>query len=120
MKMSEEIKGLVEKAVFIPLVTQGKEGPHLVVMGKGFVMDDETISFFGWRQSNTSQNIKNNRGIQIALVSEKKNSGFRLAGSAHIETEGKIYDFLKERFPAQLGNLSFATVMKVEKVEPLL
>ncbi len=120
MKMNQEIKDLVEKMPFIPLVTQGKEGPHLVVMGKGFVMDDETIAFFGWRQSKTSENIKNNRVIQIALVSEKKTSGFRLAGPAHIETEGKIHDFLKERFPKQLGNLSFATVMKVEKVEPLL
>ncbi len=120
MRMSEEIKELLEKMPFIPIVSQGKEGPHLVVMGKGFAMDDETIAFFGWRQSKTSENIRNNGVLQIALVSEKKNSGFRLAGSARIETDGKIYDYLKERFPKQLGNLGFATVMKIEKVEPLL
>lgn len=120
MKMNEEIKDLIQKMPFIPLVTQGKEEPHLVVMGKGFVIDDETLAFFGWRQSRTSENIKKNGLIQIALVSEKKNTGFRLAGSGRIETQGKIFDFLKKNFPEQLGPLSFATVMKVEKVESLL
>ncbi len=120
MRMSEEIKELLERMPFIPLVTQGKEGPHLVVMGKGFAVDDETIAFFGWRQSKTSENIRNNGILQIALVSEKKNSGFRLAGSGHTETEGRIYGYLKERFPKQLGILGFVTVMKVEKAEPLL
>lgn len=120
MRMSEEIKDLLEKMPFIPLVSQGKEGTHLIVMGKGFAMEDETITFFGWRQSKTSENIKNNGVLQIALVSEKKNSGFRLTGSSRIETDGKIFDYLKERFPKALGNLGFATVMKVKRVEPLL
>lgn len=120
MKMSEEVKALLQKAPFIPLVSRGDDGPHLIVVGKGFVVDDETIAFFGWRQGKTSGNIRSNGAIQIALVSEQKNSGYRLSGTGHIETEGKIYDGLKEKFPGQLGRLSFATVMKVERVESLL
>ena len=120
MKMSEEVKDLLQKAAFIPLVSQGEDGPHLIVVGKGFAVDDETIAFFGWRQGKTSENIRKNGVIQIAIVSEQKNSGYRLAGTGRIETEGKIYDSLKEKFPGKLGRLSFATVMKVEKVESLL
>ncbi len=54
MRMSEEIKNLLKKMPFIPLVTQGKEGPHLVVMGKGFAMDDETVAFF-WLEAEQNQ-----------------------------------------------------------------
>ncbi len=120
MKMSEEVKDLLQKMPFIPLVSLGKDGPHLIVVGKGFEVDDETIAFFGWRQGKTSENIRKNGVIQIALVSEQKNSGYRLAGTGRIETQGKIYDSLKGKFPGQLGRLSFATVMKIEKVESLL
>lgn len=120
MKMTEEIRNMIQKMPFIPLATQGKEGPHLIVVGKGFAIDDETVAFFGWRQGKTSENIRNNGIVQIVLVSEEKNRGFRLAGKGHIETEGKIYDSLRVNFPGQLGRLSFVTVMKVERVEPLL
>ena len=81
---------------------------------------DETLAFFGWRQGTTSKNIANNGKIQIALVSEKGNSGYRLSGTAHIERQGAISEKLREVFPNQLGNLQFVTVMKVEQIDSLL
>ena len=118
MKMSGEVKELFEKMPFYPLATMGKEGPHLIVLGKGFVIDDETLAFFGWRQSITSENIEENSVMQIVVV--EKGKGFRIEGKGKIERDGEIFDDLKKKFPEQLGALSFATVMKVEKVESLL
>ena len=118
--MSEEIRNMIQKMPFIPLATQGKEGPHLIVVGKGFVVDDETVAFFGWRQGKTSENIRNNGTIQIVVVSDEKNRGFRLEGKGRIETEGETYGRLKDSFPGQLGKLGFVTVMEVERVESLL
>ena len=120
MKMSEEIKGMLEKMPFIPLASAGNSEPHLIVVGKGFVIDDETLAFFGWRQGVTSNNIGSNGYIQIVVVSEARDKGYRLAGRGHIEKEGAISDRLREFFPKQLGKLNFVTVMKVERIESLL
>ncbi len=120
MKISNEVKELFQNMPFYPLATLGKDGPHLIVLGQGFVIDDETLAFFGWRQSRTSQNIEENGIMRIVVVAEEKNQGFRLEGKGRIESDGEIYENLKGKFPEQLGELSFATVMKVEKVESLL
>lgn len=120
MKMNQEVKDLLQKMPFIPLVTHGKEGPHMIVVGKGFIIDDEIIAFFGWRQGKTSENIRNNGIIQIVVVSEARDKGFRIRGKGHIEKDGEIYNRLAEQFPARLGKLGFVTIMKVEAVESLL
>lgn len=120
MKMSDEVKEMLGKMTYVPLVTMEEKGPHLIVVGKAIVIDDETVAFFGWRQGVTSRNIEKNGIIQIAVVSEKRDNGYRLAGKGHIEKEGAISDRLREVFPKQLGKLNFVTVMKVERIEPLL
>jgi predicted pyridoxine 5'-phosphate oxidase superfamily flavin-nucleotide-binding protein len=120
MKMSNEVKVMLEKMPFVPLVTMENNGPHLIVVGKGIVIDDETVAFFGWRQGVTSRNIENNGIIQIVVVSEARDKGYRITGKGRIEKEGVISDRLREIFPKKLGKLNFVTVMKVERIEPLL
>jgi predicted pyridoxine 5'-phosphate oxidase superfamily flavin-nucleotide-binding protein len=120
MKMNDEVKVMLEKMPFIPIASMGNSEPHLIVVGTGFVVDDETLAFFGWRQGTTSKNIENNGVLQIVVVSEKNDKGYRLAGTGRIEKEGAISDRLRELFPKQLGKLNFVTVMKVERIEPLL
>ena len=90
---------------FVPLVTSGNDGPHLIVVGKGIVIDDDTVAFFGWRQGVTSRNIENNGIIQIVVVSETRDKGYRIVGRGHIEKEGAISDRLRGIFPKQLGTL---------------
>ncbi len=84
MKISNEVKELFQKMPFVPLATRGKEGPHLIVLGQGFIIDDETLAFFGWRQSRTSGNIEENGVMQIIVVSKQKNKGFRIEGNGRI------------------------------------
>lgn len=43
MKMSTEVKAMLEKMPFVPLVTMENNGPHLIVVGKGIVIDDDTV-----------------------------------------------------------------------------
>jgi len=120
MKMSNEVKEMLGKMPFVPLVTVENNVPHLIVVGKAILIDDETVAFFGWRQDVTSRNIEKNGIMQIAVVSEKRDKGYRLAGKGHTEKEGAITDRLREVFPKQLGTLHFVTVMKVEQIESLL
>jgi predicted pyridoxine 5'-phosphate oxidase superfamily flavin-nucleotide-binding protein len=120
MNMSNEVKEMLGKMPFVPLVTSGNEGPHLIVVGKGIVIDDDTVAFFGWRQGATSRNIENNGIIQIVVVSEARDKGYRLAGRGHIEKEGAISNRLRGIFPKQLGKLNFVTIMKVKSIESLL
>ena len=120
MKMSNEVKEMLGKMPFVPLVTVENNVPHLIVVGKAIVIDDETVAFFGWRQGVTSRNIVKNGIIQIVAISEARDKGYRLAGKGHIEKEGTISDRLREIFPKQLGKLNFVTVLKVELIESLL
>ena len=120
MNMSNEVKEMLGKMPFVPIATLESNGPHLIVVSKAIVIDDETIAFFGWRQGVTSRNIEKNGIIQIAVVSEARDKGYRLVGKGHIEREGAISDRLREIFPKQLGKLNFVTVMKVERIESLL
>ena len=120
MKMSDEVKEMLGKMPFVPVATTNNNEPHLIVLGKAILIDDETVAFFGWRQGVTARNIEKNGIMQIAVVSEKRDKGYRLAGKGHIEKEGAISDRLREVFPKQLGKLNFVTVMKVERIESLL
>lgn len=95
---------------FVPLVTTENEGPHLIVVGKGIVIDDDTIVF----SVATSRNIENNGISQIVVVSETRDMGYRLAATGHIEKEGAISDRLRGISSKQLGRLNFVTVMKME------
>ena len=92
MNMSNEVKEMLGKMPFVPIATLESNGPHLIVVSKAIVIDDETIAFFGWRQGVTSRNLEKNGIIQIAVVSEARNKGYRLAGKGHIEKEGAISD----------------------------
>ena len=105
MKMNDEVKGMLGEMPFIPIASMGNSEPHLIVVGKGFVVDDETLAFFGWRQGTTSKNIENNGVLQIVVVSEKKDKGYRLAGTGRIEKEGAISDRCGSSFRSSLANL---------------
>lgn len=124
MKMSEEVMELIQKMPYIPLATQGKEGPHLIVVDKGFVINANTVAFFGWKHGRTSENIRNTGAIQIVVVSEDKKKGIRVKGKANIEEGGEAYAKLAEQFQSQLdkqlGRFSFVIIMKVQGVESLL
>ncbi|MFZ0450942.1 MAG: ferredoxin [Desulfatiglandaceae bacterium] len=56
----------------------------------------------------------------VRRAAGEKNKGFRIEGKGKIEGDGEIFDELKKKFPEQLGELKFATVMKIVNVESLL
>lgn len=102
MIITEEIKDLVAKAPFIPLVTVSPEGEaHVIVVGKGEMEKEDTLSFGIYKMEKTQQNIQANGKMQAVVATmEGGPKGFRLAGKACIKDKLVLF--------------------KVETAEPLL
>ncbi|MEL7564248.1 MAG: pyridoxamine 5'-phosphate oxidase family protein [Dehalobacterium sp.] len=102
MIITDEIKDLVVKAPFIPLVTVSPQGePHIIVVGKGEIGEEDTLSFGIYKMEKTQQNIRANEKMQVVIATmEGGPKGFRLTGKACI----------KDKF----------VLFKAETAEPLL
>ena len=88
MVFTEEIKDVVSKAPFVPLVTVSAQGePHLIVVGKvAEIREGDVLAFGIYKMEVTQQNIKNNGKMQVLIATmEGGPKGFRLEGTASIE-----------------------------------
>lgn len=87
MIITDEIKNLVAKAPFIPLVTVSPQGePHIIVVGKGEIGEGDTLSFGIYKMEKTQQNINANEKMQVVIATmEGGPKGFRLTGKACIK-----------------------------------
>ena len=88
MVLTEEIKDVVSKAPFVPLVTVSAQGePHLIVVGKvAEIREGDVLGFGIYKMDVTQQNIKNNGKMQVLIATmEGGPKGFRLTGTARIE-----------------------------------
>jgi predicted pyridoxine 5'-phosphate oxidase superfamily flavin-nucleotide-binding protein len=86
--LTEEIKDVVSKAPFVPLVTVSAQGePHLIVVGKVAEIREGDVLCFGiYKMEVTQQNIKSNGKMQVLIATmEGGPKGFRLEGTASIE-----------------------------------
>ena len=103
MVLNEEIKDVISKAPFIPLVTVSAQGePHLIVVGKVAETREGDVLCFGIHKMEvTQQNIKNNGKMQVLIATmEGGPKGFRLEGTASIV--GKLVLFKAEKAEALL------------------
>ena len=103
MVLAEEIKDVISKAPFIPLVTVSAQGePHLIVVGKVAEIREGDVLCFGiYKMEVSQQNIKNNGKMQVLIATKEGGpKGFRLEGTASIE--GKMVLFKAERAEALL------------------
>jgi predicted pyridoxine 5'-phosphate oxidase superfamily flavin-nucleotide-binding protein len=103
MVLTEEIKDVISKAPFVPLVTVSAKGePHLIVVGKvAEIRDGDVLAFGIYKMEITRQNIENNGKMQVLIATmEGGPKGFRLTGTASIE--GKLVLFKAEKAEALL------------------
>jgi predicted pyridoxine 5'-phosphate oxidase superfamily flavin-nucleotide-binding protein len=103
MVITEEIKDLVTKAPFIPIVTVSPEGePHAIVVGKvAEVREGDVLAFGIYKMEVTQQNIKHNGKMQVIISTmDGGPKGFRLTGKACVE--GKLVLFKAEKAEALL------------------
>jgi predicted pyridoxine 5'-phosphate oxidase superfamily flavin-nucleotide-binding protein len=86
--LTEEIKDVISKAPFVPLVTVSAKGePHLIVVGKvAEIREGGVLVFDIYKMDVTLQNIKDNGKMQVLIATmEGGPKGFRLTGTASIE-----------------------------------
>ena len=109
------------------IVTAGTDGPHVVATWGAFVADLDVddgktllIPAGGYKQ--TEQNLQADARITLVVGSKQapgKNgmgTGYRLSGTTRMETEGTLFERVKEQFGWARGTL----VVTVEKAEQLL
>lgn len=100
-------------------VTNGPSGPHLVATWQSYleVLDDARLAFpaapTGYHA--TEANLKAGSGCQMVVGSKGDGQGFRLGGTAELQTDTAIHRQLRERFPWCRAAVVF-TVAKVEKI----
>ncbi len=103
MVITEEIKDVISKAPFVPLVTVSEKGePHLIVVGKvAEIREGDVLAFGIYKMEVTQQNIKENGKMQVLIATmEGGPKGFRLIGRASIED--KLVLFKAEKAEALL------------------
>lgn len=103
MVITEEIKDMVSKAPFIPIVTVSAQGdPHLIVVGKVAEIREGNVLVFGiYKMDITQQNIRSNGRMQVIIATTDGGPrGFRLTGKACIEE--KLVLFKAEKAEALL------------------
>lgn len=102
--------------------TTGPEGPHLVATWQSYLdlLDDHTLAFPAGGYNRTEANLRFGSTLQMVIGSKGQvpgpGVGFRLTGTAVLETDTPIHDRLKVRFPWCRA----AVVMTVTRVERIL
>ena len=93
MIITDEVRTVFTKSPFISIATISPEGePHMIVVGKGEVMDGDVLSFGIYKMEKTQQNIKNNDTMQVvAATTEGGPKGFRLTGKASIKDSSVLF-----------------------------
>ena len=91
MVFTDDIKAAVAKTAFIPILTFSEAGEaHLIVVGKGEPVAEDTLSFGIYKMETTQKNIASTGKAQVVLVDmENGPKGFRLTGKACVEG-GKV------------------------------
>lgn len=101
-------------------LTNGTEGPHLVATWQSYIqiVDRETLIFPAGGYRETERNLQNDSGLQMVIGSrvDGRGLGFRLRGTATIESGTDLHQRLQHKFPWCRA----AVVFRVSSVEQIL
>ncbi len=124
--LPEVLKSVIEHAEIVTIATCGADGPHLVATWAEYLRALEsggmtlTAPAGGYRM--TEKNLQNNARVQVLVGSkgvEGKHgmgTGYRLSGTASIQTSGEHAERARQKYPWARG----ALVIEVETAEQLL
>jgi general stress protein 26 len=96
MAITEDVKGIIEGAAVITLVTVNADGtPHPIIAGKGEV-DGSKVIFGIYKMVVTQENLKrNNKAWVVAGTKDQKPRGCRLTGTAVAQEKKLIFTVSK-------------------------
>ncbi len=119
--INEAVRAVLSQEGSATFVTNGPAGPHLVATWQSFLtlLDDQTLAFpaGGYRQ--TESNLLQGSPVQMVVGSRLPSgtaAGYRLTGTAALESGTPVHAQLQERFPWCRS----AVVMRVTQVDKLL
>jgi general stress protein 26 len=92
MKISEEVRTVVDGHAFLTLVTVCADGkPHPIVAGKGEVTDD-TVVFGIYKMETTQKNLaSNNNAWIVGATKDGGPKGYRITGTAEAKDKQLIF-----------------------------
>ena len=96
MKMSEEIKQMLDENL-VYLATSTKEGkPNVVPIGLASAISDEELIIVDVMFNKTRANLENNPKVAISFTDVNRWESYQLKGTAKIYAEGDLFDKAKE------------------------
>lgn len=102
--------------------TSGPGGPHLVATWQSYiqVLDDEALAFPAGGYRLTAANLECNPAVQMVIADKRGPEGpaigFRLTGTAELQSGNALHERLKVKYPWCRG----VVVMRVQQVEQIL
>lgn len=125
--LNDEIKDVIAKSELMTIVSAGVDGPHVAATWGSFVAeldagDGETLLIPAGGFQQTEKNLRTDARVTLMVASKLvagKNgmgTGYRLSGTAQLETEGAWFDLVKAKFAWARA----ALVVKVIRAEQLL
>lgn len=92
MKMSEEIKQMLDENI-VYLATSTTEGkPNVVPIGLVHAISDEEVLIVDVRLKKTRRNLEENPEVAISFTDFKRWESYQLKGKAKIFKSGEIYE----------------------------
>jgi len=122
MMLDSTIRAVLESEGSATFVTNGPEGPHLVATWQSYldVLDDETLAFPVGGYRATEANLKRDPSVQMVIADKRGPAGpaigFRLTGTAEVQSGHALHERLKAKYPWCRG----VVVMRVKHVERIL
>lgn len=92
MKMSEEIKQMLDENI-VYLATSTNDGkPNVVPIGLAHAINDEQLLVVDVMFKKTRKNLEDNPRVAISFTDVKRWGSYQLKGRAAIHTDGEIFD----------------------------
>ncbi|MDK2821621.1 MAG: uncharacterized protein PWP31_1586 [Clostridia bacterium] len=118
-RLTEEIKGLIDKQKVITVATASKDGlPNVVPMSFVKVYDDDNLLIVDNFMNKTRDNLENNPNMAICVWDTEKKKSYQIKGNVSIHTSGTVFDaavsWVKEVNP-KLQPKS-AVLLRVDKI----
>jgi hypothetical protein len=122
MMLDANVRAVLGAEGSATFVTKGADGPHLVATWQSYldVVDDETLVFPAGGYRMTEANLARDPSIQMIIADKRSPAGpaigFRLTGTAELQSTNAQHERLKAKYPWCRG----VVVMHVKHVERIL
>ncbi|MHA2295495.1 MAG: pyridoxamine 5'-phosphate oxidase family protein [Candidatus Hodarchaeales archaeon] len=115
VKMSEEMKDIVENQPFLVVSTIKPDGiPHLIVVTNSWIFDgDEKLALARWQMVNTEENLKRdpNSTVIILATDPKKRRSVRFFGEGYFKKREEL------KLPEEANKFNEFLVVDVKRIQ---